>query len=172
VRREFNSKAMPWIVGSGNNFAVSREWFAKIQGCDQRLGPGSPGLGGVDMDLFYRLLRAGARICYEPDSVVYHERQPKVGRIARRWMYGHGMAACCVIWLRQKDYFALRMLGNWLSLRAALLAAGVVRRNWLSVYEESLVLMGSMQGLLYGWRVPEPSYPTAPPEITAIPRHP
>jgi GT2 family glycosyltransferase len=157
VRREFSHKALPWIVGSGNNFAVKREWFAKIGGCDERLGPGSPGQGGVDMDLFYRLLRAGARICYEPESIVYHERQNKAGRIARRWMYGHGMAACCTIWLRQHDAYAWRVLGHWLGFRTWLLATAVWRRQWMSVYEELLVLTGSMKGLMYGWGVREPS---------------
>ena len=109
------------------------------------------------MDLFYRLLRAGARIRYEPESIVYHERQNKAGRIARRWMYGHGMAACCAIWLRQHDYYAWRMLGRWLGLRIRLLATAVWRRQWMSVYEESLVLKGSMKGLIYGWGVREPT---------------
>jgi GT2 family glycosyltransferase len=157
VRREFSHKALPWIVGSGNNFAVKREWFAKIGGCDERLGPGSPGQGGVDMDLFYRLLRAGARIRYEPESIVYHERQNKAGRIARRWMYGHGMAACCTIWLRQHDSYAWRILGHWLGFRTWLLATAVWRRQWMPVYEELLVLTGSMKGLIYGWGVSEPS---------------
>ena len=154
LRREFSKKAMPWIVGSGNNFAVKREWFNKVGGCDERLGPGSPGQGGVDMDLFYRLLRAGARIRYEPESIVYHQRQNKAGRIARRWMYGHGMAACCAIWLRQNDYYACRMLGHWLGFRTRLLAAAIWRRKWMSVYEEFLVLMGSMKGLMYGLSAP------------------
>ena len=51
----------PWNVGSGNNFAVRREWFERVGGCDQRLGPGTPGHGALDMDLFYRVLRPGAR---------------------------------------------------------------------------------------------------------------
>ena len=157
VRTEFTRKCSPWIVGSGNNFAVKREWFTQVGGCDERLGPGSLGQGGVDMDLFYRLLRARARIRYEPESIVYHERQDKTGRIARRWMYGHGMAACCAIWLRQHDYYAWRMLGHWLGFRTRLLATAVWRRQWMSAYEESLVLRGSMKGLIYGWGLRGPS---------------
>ena len=61
-RIEFERRAMPWEIGSGNNFATSRNWFNRVGGNDERLGPGSAGLGGVDMDLFYRLLRSGARI--------------------------------------------------------------------------------------------------------------
>jgi GT2 family glycosyltransferase len=156
ARREFSKKAMPWVVGSGNNFAVKREWFTKVGGCDERLGPGSPGQGGVDMDLFYRLLRAGGRIRYEPESLVYHERQDKAGRIARRSMYGRGMGACCTIWLRQRDAYALPILGRWLFFRARLLATAACCRRWVSVHEELLVLRGTVAGLVYGLFVNEP----------------
>ena len=46
-RREFSGKAVPWDVGSGNNFALRREWFERIGGCDERLGPGAPLRGGL-----------------------------------------------------------------------------------------------------------------------------
>ena len=150
---EFHGKAMPWYVGSGNNFAVKREWLECIGGNDERLGPGSPGQGGVDMDLFYRLLRAGARIRYEPELLVYHARTDKAGRIGRRIPYGYGMGACCTLWLRQKDPYALRVLLSWFFLRTSRLLEGILRRQWLRVYEEVLVLFGTLKGLLYGMRV-------------------
>ncbi len=152
-RLEFHRKAMPWYVGSGNNFAVKREWLQRIGGNDERLGPGSPGQGGVDMDLFYRLLRAGAHIRYEPDLLVYHARTDKNGRISRRIPYGYGMGACCAIWLREKDWYALRVLASWFFLRFQRLVEGVLQRHWLRVYEEWLVLKGTLQGLFYGLRV-------------------
>jgi GT2 family glycosyltransferase len=150
LRREFSKKAIPWIVGSGNNFAVKREWFARIGGCDERLGPGSAGQGGVDMDLFYRLLRAGGDIRYEPEMLVYHERQTKAGRLARRSMYGHGMGACCSFWLRERDFYALPVLGQWVFFRSRLLAAAALRFQWTPVYEEVLMLTGTVSGLVHG----------------------
>jgi GT2 family glycosyltransferase len=147
---EFSCKIPPWVVGSGNNFAVKRDWFIRIGGCDERLGPGSPGKGGVDMDLFYRLLRAGARIRYEPESLVYHERQDKAGRIARRSMYGHGMGACCTIWLRQRDRYSLYVLGSWVFFRTRRLVNAALCLRWMSVHEELLVLGGTAGGLVHG----------------------
>jgi cellulose synthase/poly-beta-1,6-N-acetylglucosamine synthase-like glycosyltransferase len=41
----FAGRAYPWDVGSGNNFAVRREWLKRIGGNDERLGPGAPGQG-------------------------------------------------------------------------------------------------------------------------------
>lgn len=153
VRAELDRRAMPWYVGSGNNFAVKREWLNRIGGNDERLGPGSPGQGGVDMDLFYRLLRAGARIRYEPELVVYHARTSKAGRLARRIPYGYGMGACCSLWLRQKDHQALRVLAHWLLMRVRRLVTGLWRRHWLLVYEEVLVLVGTLRGLIHGLRL-------------------
>jgi GT2 family glycosyltransferase len=153
VRRDFTGKTLPWPVGGGNNFAVRREWFSRVGGCDERLGPGSPAQGGVDMDLFYRLLRAGARIRYEPDALVYHERQSKAGRIARRPMYGRGMGACCAFRLREGDLFAVRLLGEWLFFRGRLLAGALLRREWMSAHEEWLMLQSSARGVIHGFRV-------------------
>jgi GT2 family glycosyltransferase len=152
-RTDFDGRAMPWDIGSGNNFAVRRAWLKKVEGNDERLGPGSPGQGGVDMDLFYRLARAGARIRYEPDALVFHERASRASRLARRGPYGYGMGACCGLWLRQRDYNALRVLAHWISLRAQRLASGVIQRDRLRVHEELLVFLGTARGLLYGWRV-------------------
>jgi GT2 family glycosyltransferase len=151
--RDFRGKALPWDVGSGNNFALTREWFDRIGGCDERLGPGSPGRGGVDMDLFYRLLRAGAIARYEPALVVYHERASRSERLARRVPYGHGMAAACAIWLRGGDLYALRVLAAWLALRSRLLASALRHRRWTSAWEELLVLAGTARGFVHGLRV-------------------
>jgi GT2 family glycosyltransferase len=152
ARAEFARLALPWDVGSGNNFAVRREWLERIGGLDERLGPGAPGQGGLDMDLFYRLLRAGARIRYEPDLVVYHSRASRSGRLARRVPYGYGMGACCTLWLRQGDWHALRVLAAWVLMRARRLARGAARGEAMLVQEEALVLAGTGAGLVYGLR--------------------
>jgi GT2 family glycosyltransferase len=157
LRREFKVKTAPWLVGSGNNFAVKREWFSNIGGCDERLGPGAPWKGGVDMDLFYRLLRAGAHIQYEPESLVYHERQSKAERIARRSMYGRGIGACCAIWVSQRDFYALYVLGHWLLFRTSLLVRALLRWRRLSIYEELLMLGGTVSGLIRALLVRNPA---------------
>jgi O-antigen biosynthesis protein len=153
VAREFHGKALPWDLGSGNNFAFRREWFDRIGGCDERLGPGSPARGGVDMDLFYRLLRAGALGRYDPALIVYHERASREERLARRVPYGRGMGAACALWLRGGDLYAIRVFTAWGMLRGRLLASAVRHARWTSAYEELLVLGGTAQGVLHGFRV-------------------
>lgn len=152
LHRDFGPDAMPWDVGSGNNFCVSRDWFLRIGGNDERLGPGSPGQGGVDMDLFYRLLRAGARARYDPDSLVFHQRVTRADRLARRRPYGYGMGACCGLRYAEGDRRALRMLARWLLLRLRRLAGALPGRDWRLLHEELLVLSGTLSGLRYGFR--------------------
>ena len=151
-RRRLDARTLPWDAGSGNNFAVRRAWFDRIGGCDERLGPGAPGKGGLDMDLFRRLLRNGAPGLYEPDAVVFHERTTKAGRLERRIPYGYGMGACCVLWLRQGDAQGLSVLGRWVTMRSNRLARSLVRGRWLAVREEALVLTGTARGITYGLR--------------------
>lgn len=157
VRRDFHGRAVPWEVGSGNNFALRRAWWERVGGCDERLGPGSPAQGGVDMDLFYRLLRAGARLRYEPDALVFHERQTRADRLARRPMYGRGMGACCALRLRERDPGALRLLSAWFILRLRLLAGALRRLDGSSIREEILMLGGTFRGLLHGLRATAPA---------------
>jgi glycosyltransferase involved in cell wall biosynthesis len=152
LRREFGPDAAPWDVGSGNNFAVRRTLFLAIGGNDERLGPGSPGQGGVDMDLFYRLLRAGARARFEPDAVVFHEQVTRSARMSRRRPYGYGMGACCSLRYAEGDRRALRLLARWIRFRLRRLAGAVRHGDRLLAHEEALVLAGTFAGLRYGYR--------------------
>lgn len=147
---EFSGKVMPWLVGTGGNCAVQREWVKRLAGYDERLGTGSPGQAAEDIDLFYRLLRAGARIRYEPKAVVYHERQSLERRRASRWSYGYGIGAFCGIWLRRGDPYALRILSQWLLDQCRILAQAARGRAWTQARHRLLSLRGTVQGLLHG----------------------
>jgi len=151
-RRVLDDRTLPWDAGSGNNFALRRAWFERIGGCDERLGPGAPAKGALDMDLFRRVLRAGAVGLYEPEAVVFHERTTTAGRLARRVPYGYGMGACCVLWLREGDVQGLRVLGRWLLMRSRRLAGSVAHARWLVVREEVLMLTGTIRGIMFGLR--------------------
>jgi GT2 family glycosyltransferase len=155
LRVEFRGKSLPWEIGSGNNFAARREWLTRVGGNDERLGPGAPGRGAADMDLFYRLARAGAHIRFEPASLVYHERASGAARMARRLPYGYGMGAFCSVWLGRGDFYALRILAHWLIHQSRGLTRAVVGRRWREVRERSLTLTGTFLGMVHGasmWR--------------------
>ena len=152
ARRELGGSSAPWNVGSGNNFAIRRDWFERVGGCDRRLGPGTPGQGGLDMDLFYRVLRAGGRALYEPGAVVRHEPVTLAGRLERRRPYGYGMGAACGLRLREGDRHALLLLASWIALRARVLGAALLTARWGALREEALVLGGTGAGLVHGLR--------------------
>jgi O-antigen biosynthesis protein len=153
TRRRFRGRSLPWFLGSGNNFALRREWFDRVGGCDPRLGPGTPGRGGLDIDLFYRVLRAGGPALYEPDAVVGHDRATRAGRLARRRPYGFGVGAACAIHLRARDLYAVRLLAAWVALRLRLVAAGLLRRRFAVLREEALVLAGTAAGIVHGMQL-------------------
>ena len=148
--REFRGRTLPWDIGSGNNFAVRRELYRSIGGCDERLGPGSPGQGGVDMDLFYRLARAGAVLRYDPDLIVAHERDTPAGRLARRPMYGHGVGAMAALRLREGDWYMGPMLLRWTALRGGRLVRALLRGDANRLGEERLMLRGTLAGFRHG----------------------
>jgi GT2 family glycosyltransferase len=149
--REFRGEGLPWDVGSGNNFAVRREWFDRVGGCDETLGPGTPARGAVDMDLFYRFLRSGAVVRYEPAALVYHERKSRAERLRRRTDYGFGTGAFIATWLRRRDRGAWRVLRAWVALRGRILLGDVRRGRWEGLREEALVLTSTARGL--AWRL-------------------
>jgi GT2 family glycosyltransferase len=153
VARTFTGKYAPWHVGSGNNFALRRSWFESIGGCDERLGPGAPLHGGLDMDLFYRVLRAGGKARYEPSVVVLHERTTQAGRLSRRHAYGYGTGAAVAIWVAGGDRFGWRILGSWVRMRTELLARALARGRWASAREETIVLRATAEGLGGGFRM-------------------
>jgi GT2 family glycosyltransferase len=72
VRLELAADALPWEIGTGGNFSVTREVYLQVGGNDERLGTGTPGRAGNDLDLFHRLLRAGVQARFEPDLLVLH----------------------------------------------------------------------------------------------------
>lgn len=150
VRMVFSGSTDPWLVGTGANFAIRREWTGRIGTYDERLGAGSPGGAGEDLDFLYRLLRAGGRILYEPDVLLYHERQNLAKRLATRVSYGRGIGACCMLWLRRGDWQALRILVRWMIFRSHTVREALASRRWMGVKEEMLMAKGVVQGLVYG----------------------
>ena len=152
-RADYTGKFAPWLAGTGGNLAVRRTWFDRIGLYDERLGAGSPGRAGEDADLIYRLLAAGARIRYEPDAVVYHERQSKAQRLAKSWGYGHGVGALCGLALRRRDsYAAYLLLARVWHLGKETLGWSA-RGDWLKACLRWRNLRGTLRGVAYGLTV-------------------
>lgn len=157
VPARYSGRSIPWKAGSGANTAVRRESLLEIGGFDERLGGGSPGRSAEDVDVLYRLLRSGAKLSYQPDAIIFHERQEADRRLRSRPVYGFGMGAFCAMCVRRYDAFAFWMLAQWCIERGRALAASSLRRRWPRVREELLMLGGLVSGIAYGLTCPESS---------------
>jgi glycosyltransferase involved in cell wall biosynthesis len=147
VRVALPPVALPWEVGTGGNFSVTRSAYLQVGGNDERLGTGAPGRAGNDLDLFHRLLDAGTEARFEPELLVLHERATPAEHRSRRWTYGFGIGVCVVLWRRQRDPSAGRLLKAWLRMRLGLLREA---RRPQAVLNELRVLLGTAHGLWAG----------------------
>jgi hypothetical protein len=133
---------------------VRRDWLSQVGPFDIRLGAGSPGMAGEDMDLIHRLLRTGACIRFEPNAVIYHERQPRAGLLARCTSYGFGMGAFLGVRLGQGDRSAAHLLAAWLFMLVREAAAVAVKqRDWFVAHQRVLTVRGTARGLVHGLKL-------------------
>lgn len=143
----------PWQVGTGANCALWRERVLQLGGYDERLGAGSAGHAGEDLELYHRLLAAGSRIRFEPDAVVYHERMSDARRMATRWSYGFGIGALCGLLGRRWDRHSLLILARWSRGVAARFVRTVLAGDLSGMRQACVSLSGTLWGLRYGWRL-------------------
>jgi GT2 family glycosyltransferase len=66
---------VPWCVGNGY-FSLVREAVNTVGSFDESLGVGTPSRGGEEVDMFYRILKSGRTIVYDPEAVIYHDHRP------------------------------------------------------------------------------------------------
>jgi GT2 family glycosyltransferase len=91
--------------GSGANTVLRAEAADLLGGYEETLGTGTPARGGEDLDLFIRLLLAGAEIAYEPSAFVWH-RHPSGAAAARRQAINYGIGLSAMLthrWLAGGD---------------------------------------------------------------------
>ena len=82
------------LLGAGCNMAFDTALLRSIGGFDEALDTGAPLPGGGDLDIFYRVLRAGRPMVYEPRFAVYHEHRETISQLRRQyWSWGLGMMA-------------------------------------------------------------------------------
>nr|WP_237683926.1 glycosyltransferase [Pseudaminobacter soli] len=85
------------VLGAGCNMAFERKLLISLGGFDEALDTGAPLPGGGDLDIFYRVLRSGRTMVYEPQFAVYHEHRETIAQLRRQyWSWGLGMMAFLV----------------------------------------------------------------------------
>jgi GT2 family glycosyltransferase len=82
------------IFGAGANMAFRRDILLDLGGFDEALDTGPTLPGGGDLDIFYRLVRAGHPLVYEPEFLVFHEHRRDLEALRRQcWSWGLGFMA-------------------------------------------------------------------------------
>ena len=85
------------IFGAGCNMAFRREILLKLGCFDEALDTGAPLPGGGDLDIFYRVIRAGYPLVYEPRYLVFHQHRREYEKLRRQyWTWGLGFMAFVV----------------------------------------------------------------------------
>ncbi len=80
------------MFGAGANMAFARDVLERIGGFDEALDTGPPLPGGGDLDMFYRIVRSGYTLVYEPRYLVFHEHRREISDLRRQYKsWGLGM---------------------------------------------------------------------------------
>lgn len=104
------------IFGTGCNMVFRKVLFAEIGSFDTALDVGTPSHGAGDHDMFYRTLRSGYTLVYEPDAIVWHYHRRSYAELRRQLKdFGYGVYA---FWM--KTFWADRQM-RWRTLRFALI---------------------------------------------------
>lgn len=99
------------IFGAGCNMAFRRSVLLELGGFDEALDTGKPLPGGGDLDIFYRVVRAGYPLVYEPQYLVYHQHRQELHQLRRQyWTWGLGMMAYVVKSIQHDPAMRFRMV--------------------------------------------------------------
>jgi GT2 family glycosyltransferase len=150
--RLFEARTVPWMVGSGANFAARVDALRCAGGWAESLGVGTRGMAGEDCELIDRLLAAGGSILFNGEAAMHHAWQTRERRRETRWSYGYGIGALCGLRLAERDAYALRMLASYSRMHLQGIARELKRRDWNRVVERLTALGALAPGCAYGLR--------------------
>jgi GT2 family glycosyltransferase len=139
--------------GTGANMAYRRSLFEQIGYFDPALDVGTVTNGGGDLEMFFRVLKEGHTLVYQPSAVVRHRHRRDYAQL-RTQLRNHGIGFSAYLVRSALAYpserSAIARLGmwyiRWWILRR--LARSLVRPTW---YPYRLVL-DELQGAIIGLR--------------------
>ncbi len=79
-------------IGTGANMAVRKKVFDEIGLFDVALSPGTPARAGEEVDLFFRILKAGKKIVYTPYVKVYHLHRDSCKKL-KKMLFNYGISS-------------------------------------------------------------------------------
>jgi O-antigen biosynthesis protein len=102
--------------GTGANMAYRRSLFERIGGFDPALGAGTVTNGGDDLEMFFRVLKEGYTLVYEPSAIVRHRHRREYAQL-RTQIVNNGVGFYAYLVRSAMTYrnerWALVRLGLW-----------------------------------------------------------
>jgi len=93
------TQKLPWQwlgagqFGTGANMAYRRSVFAEIGYFDPALDVGTPTNGGGDLEMFFRVLKSGYALVYEPKAVIRHRHRRDYAQLRRQLSFNGSVFA-------------------------------------------------------------------------------
>lgn len=143
--------------GAGCNMVIRRDVLAALGGFDDALDTGAPLPGGGDLDIFYRVLRTGRALVYEPAMAVQHDHRRTLDELTRQYFtWGQGFLAFLgKVWIAEpRERPRVRhMVAWWTSWMLRRLAGALMKGpNPLPVPMLAAELAGGVQGAFGEYR--------------------
>jgi len=137
--------------GAGCNMAFRRSLLLELGGFDDALDTGPPLPGGGDLDIFYRVVRAGHPLVYEPRFLVFHDHRREIEQLRRQyWSWGLGFMAFLTKTYRTDPAqrpILRGMVRWWFGDQLRQLGDGIRRRHVLPARFLAAELVGGVIGL-------------------------
>lgn len=141
--RQHRGAVPTWKLGATANAAFRATLFTdpRIGALDEALGPGMPSGCGEDTYLFYRILKAGHTIVYEPSAFVWHRHRREPAALRRQiYSYSKGHVAYHLTTLG-KDGDRRALVRLFYSLPKMFAKRAYARLRGWSDYPLSLILL-------------------------------
>jgi len=167
VEREFCPPFSPFRashLGTGVNMAIRKDVFEKIGYFDPALSPGTPSRAGEEIDIYFRLIRAGHSVVYSPEAVVMHDHRESMDKLTRlMFNYGVSTGAFSMRWfLKEQSPLALFYLLRWnvLGLSYHALRSGkyypiglLLRESWGALTGPGFYLFSLLRQAFYNYKI-------------------
>ena len=85
------------IFGAGANMAFQTEALRRLGGFDEALDTGRCAAGRRRSGIFYRVIRAGHALVYEPGFMVFHQHRRDMDALLRQYRRSWGLGFMCYI---------------------------------------------------------------------------
>lgn len=125
IGRKRLGRKTPAPYSAGYGFCSFRKSvFSTIGLFDENLGRGTPAVGSEDVDIFYRILKAGFAIDYVPGAVILHEHRHTIEAVLNDAVSaGISVRAFTKKYMMKDPYIFLIYTGNFFLLISSLVKA-------------------------------------------------